>query len=192
MWSSWDSYLTFFKYGLGLTIPEHRKYAAWEWLACTSGFRFLHKKFVMVCDNPEKIDRSLHNETGPTHRWRDGFSIWHINRIQVDEQIVMRPETQTIEQIESEQNADVKAVRIERFGWLRYISETGAREIDATENAIEGTYEELYTMPDGSKRFVATCPTGKIPVMGVPQEIETCEQARRWLCPEKVNLTFRT
>lgn len=192
MWSAWDSYLTFFRYGLGLRLPEHDAYSHWEWLAVNFGFRFLHSKFAMVCDNPELISRELHNENGPTHRWRDGFSIWHINGVMVDEQIVMRPETQTMDQLEQENNADVKAIRIERYGWLRYVSETGAAVVDTASNDVEGTLEELYKMPDGSKRFVATCPTGKIPVMGVPQDIETCEQARKWLCPTSVNLLFRT
>ena len=56
----------------------------------------MHKRFVLVSDYPHKIDRSLHCEYGPTHRWQDGFEIWHLNRVRVDKQIVMRPDTQTI------------------------------------------------------------------------------------------------
>jgi len=51
----------------------------------------------------------------------DGWGFWNIHGVPVDEQIVMRPETQTIEQIQNEPNAEVKKIRIQRYGEKKYL-----------------------------------------------------------------------
>ncbi len=89
-------------------------------------------------------------------RYCDGFGVWAIGGIRLDEQIVMRPESQTLKQIDNEQSQDIKSIRIERFGWTRYIRESNAKCIDSVDrNPISGTPEALYRLKDGSKRFVA-------------------------------------
>ncbi len=42
------------------------------------------------------------------------------------EQLIIQPETITIEQIRDEQNAEIRRVMLERFGFDRYITESGA------------------------------------------------------------------
>ena len=92
----------------------------------------------------------------------------------------------SIKQIENETNSDVRSLRIERFGWHRYIEESEAFIQDSRYNSIEGTREALYNTKNG-RRLIATCPSGKgrIVSMGVPPEIDTCQQAQDWLAGEK-------
>jgi hypothetical protein len=82
---------------------------------------------AIVCDRPTTIewrgDGELHNVNGPAAIWSDGWSLWSIDGVAVDEQIVMRPETQTVEQINAETNLEVKGVRISQFGWLKYLEQ---------------------------------------------------------------------
>ena len=155
----------------------------------------IHWREIGTTDAPFSFPiLQLHNESGPSvsHVLKCA-TLWHIDGIQVDEQIVMHPDTQTVEQINSEHNEDVKTIRIERFGWLKYLDAVGATLIDERQNDVEGTLEQLYTMDDGSRRFVATCPTGKIPVLGVPGSIETCERAASWVNPfASANIIGRT
>lgn len=137
---------------------------------------------VIVSQNPIQIhwrDQVLHNEDGPSVLYADGFKLWTIDGISVDEQIVMRPETQTIAQINKEDNADVKAIRIQRFGWPRYIAESNSKLLDYRDNDIEGTKEALYSTDNGH-RMVVTCPTGRVFALGVPSDIKTCEAAAKW------------
>jgi hypothetical protein len=134
-------------------------------------------------------DRDIHNTAGPAVLWPDGFSLWVVNGVTVDEQIVMHGETQTLDQIRKEENEEVKRIRIERFagtddpfdGWNRYRRESGAKEIDDRYNEVEGTYETLYRFSDGSKLFMPTCRTGRMFALEVPFEIKTCEEAQNWL-----------
>jgi hypothetical protein len=123
-----------------------------------------------------------HNESGPSHAWADGFEIYTINGVQVDEQIVMRPETQTLEQIEAEKNEEIKRIRIERFGWTRYIAESDAECVDSRRNDVDNTMEALIQLKDGSKRLLCACrSTGRVYAIGVPKEILTCENAQRFM-----------
>jgi hypothetical protein len=138
-------------------------------------------------------EKRLHNDTGMAVKYRDGFGVWSINGIRVDEQIVMHPESQTIAQIHGEQNQDIRSIRIDRFGWPRYLKESGADCVDFRDNAIEGTKEALYATNEGDKRLVATCATGRVFAMGVPSEVRTCEAAQEWLAGgKKFRLVART
>ena len=110
------------------------------------------------------------------------INLWYIDGVQVDEQIVMHPETQTIEQIEGEENSEVKRVRIERFGWSKYLSEIRARVLDVRDNDIDATKESLMELRDKTRVIVCACPsTARVYVMRVPREIVTCEMAQNWL-----------
>ena len=125
-------------------------------------------------------------------KFADGWGLWQIDGIRLDEQIVMRPETQTIQQINNERNADVQTIRVERFGWERYLRESNAELLDSRTNDLEGTKEALDASPLG-KRLVATCVTAKLVQMGVPENINSCEEAQRWLQGDKpFNVITRT
>lgn len=144
-----------------------------------------HEMFVMVSDRPERIkldDRGrLHSEDGMSIRYRDGWGLWHVHGVAVDEQIVMRAQTQTVEQIKGERNEEVKRIRIERFGWDRYLTAIKAEVIDTRHNDIENTHEALVKCPDGMTILLPTCKTGRLFSLEVPPQIKTCEQAQEWL-----------
>jgi len=134
MWSSWECYLTAARDILGLRLPVHEKYAAWEQAAIHGGFRIMHPEFCMVSDFPERLlvdeENRPHCADGPSHRWRDGWSLYYWHGVRVTRQIIEQPETITVEQIEAEQNAEVRRVMLERYGWARYIRDCGARVVD--------------------------------------------------------------
>jgi hypothetical protein len=137
MWSAWGCYLTAFRDVLGLRLPEYEKFEAWERCAIEGGFRIMHPKFCMVSDRPEVLtvdaENRPHGESGPSHRWRDGWSLWHWHGVRIAEaqrHIVENPERITVAEIESETNAEIRRVMIERFGAARYVSESGATVLD--------------------------------------------------------------
>lgn len=137
MWAAWDCYLTAARDILGLRLPEHKKYAAWEQCAIHGGFRFIHEKFCMVCDFPEILtvddQNRPHNASGPSHRWRDGWSLYHWHGVRVEEDrafVITNPECITAEMIDVEDNSELKRVMLERFGYERYLKETGATVVD--------------------------------------------------------------
>ena len=146
MWAPWDCYLTAARDILGLRLDQHEKYAAWERCAIEGGFRVMHDEFCMVSDFPERLlvdpENRPHCDDGPSHRWRDGWSLWHIHGVRVTEQIVLRPDTLTLTQIRDERNAEVRRVMIERFGESRYIEASGMKPI-----AHDEVFGTLYESP---------------------------------------------
>ena len=188
-WASWCCYLSFVRDVVGWESKTHENYTHYENAAIHGGPRFLHKNFALLSDraNTRKINEQnqLHCEDGPALAWNCGTKKWLINGVKVDEQIVMRPETQTIETIDNEKNSDVRAIRIDRFGWPRYLKESKSKCISERRNDIEGTLEALYRTSSGEQRLVVTCPTGRIFALGVPSEATDCVTAQHWLSGSK-------
>jgi hypothetical protein len=156
-------------------------------LAKVCGWWAPYDENCILQDRHEEIhfnDRDqLHNEEGPAIAWRDGVKLWVINNVDVDEQIVMKPETQTLKQITGEKNVEVKRLRITRYGWPKYLAGVGAKKIHGRVNPVEYTKESLYK-GDGLECniLVCVCPsTTKVFALEVPPTIESCENAQRYL-----------
>ena len=137
MWGAYDCYLSAFRDVLGLVLPSHEAYKAWETCAIEGGFRVLHEEFCIVCDRPEliRVDAANrpHCEDGPSHQWRDGWSLyhWHGMRIPEDrEYVIHSPGLITLQGIEREVNAEVRRVMIEKYGYERYLRESKAVLVD--------------------------------------------------------------
>jgi hypothetical protein len=179
MWSGFLSYATAFRDTGWLDLPEHALLAHME-DAAEGGFRVMHEEFCLVCDNPEILLKDAQNqphcEDGPSHRWRDGWSLWHIHGVCVTEQIVLRPETLTLDQIDKEENAEVRRVMVDRYGTQKYLSESGAKLLHADvwhglpRGLIEDKHGQRYLYGSDNS-------TGRIYAMPVDSEAKTCKQA---------------
>ena len=195
LWAGWYAYTTFMRDVLGLSGGALDGFQWDELHARNAGWCWYGDRVAVISDRPDRLlfdeNGGLHCDDGMAARWRDGWGLWMIHGIRVDEQIVMRPEAQTIEQINQEENADIKSIRIERFGWARYLKESRSKLLDHRHNDIENTMEALYDAPDGSRRLVATCPTGRVFVMGCPSDVQTCAQAQNWLGGDELDAKSR-
>lgn len=203
MYGNQDAYwLSYYDYFLNVVgISECSVLEGLFGVAKHCGWWSAYEDFAVFQDRPTEIHRNeegnLHNESGPAVLYSDGFDVWCINGYRVTEQIVMRPETLTINQINSETNADVQSIMIDRFGWPRYLEETGAKVLDFRSNVVENTLESLFATDKYGLRLLVTCPTGRVFVKGIPSNanIKTCEDAQRWLgndTSKKYNVIART
>jgi len=124
----------------------------------------------------------LHCTDGPALAYPDGWSIWAVNGVRVPEHVITSPKSQTLKDITGEENEEVRRVRIERFGWIRFLKESGAKAIHKRRNDRDAQKEELYQLSDGTQRFVCVDPsTGRKYALGVPRDVKTCEQAQNWM-----------
>ena len=82
----------------------------------------------------------LHCETGPAVSYPDGWNIYYIHGVAVNEQIVMRPETLTLKQINDEANAEVRRIMVERYGYEKFLRESDAKLVDSCpdDHALKG------------------------------------------------------
>lgn len=186
-WSMWyagyDAVYGFSK-KIGIEIDEEKVDLFSRWVRCCP-FLIYDDDNAYVSRKPCKItfndNNQLHNESGMACEYMDGWGVYVINGVRVDEQIVMRPETQTLEQLRNEQNEEIKRIRIERYGWAKFFDAIKAKVIDHRENDIEGTKEYLLT-GDGLTALMCVCPsTGKEFFLETSPDIKTCAEAQRWL-----------
>lgn len=153
-------------------------------------FLYFNEDEIFISQYPTTLkldDRErLHCEDGPALAYEDGVAIYSINGVVVDKQIVMSPETQTIEQIQGETNEEVRIHRLERYGYEKYLEAIDAILLDENRNDIEGTLEFLFEgVKSESEKLVVlltNCPsTLKKFALEVPSTIKTCADAQLWL-----------
>jgi hypothetical protein len=92
MWAGFLSYAEAMRDVIGLTgLNCWEKYQAWEDAGREGGFRVMHDKFCIVSDFPERLEvdaqNRAHSVTGPSHRWRDGWEMYHLHGVKLDKEI---------------------------------------------------------------------------------------------------------
>lgn len=181
--SAWLSLIDFYYNELDLDFCS--KLTPLMKLAEVCGWWAPYSDVVIVQHRPKVYleDGILHNDSGAAIYYKDGYSVWAIRCVVVDSQIVMSPETQTIEQIQSEVNEEVKRVRIERYGWEKFLKGVNAVVIDSRLNDIDQTLESLMACEDMKILVCACSSTAKVFCLEVPPEITMCEEAQRWMGP---------
>lgn len=181
--SSYVAWYTFFQDVCGVKLNDAALARTLTVQSCHLWFPF--KEIAIVSDRPRQIHL---NDAGQSHceddmaiKWPDGWGVWAINGVIVDKQVVKAPESQTIQQIDDEENEEVRRVRIERFGWQRYLTETNAKVIDSRVNDLEQTKEYLMRR-DSMVVLLCHCPsTARVYAMEVPTDVKTCDAAQSWL-----------
>ena len=117
--------------------------------------------------------------------------MWTLGGVLVDEALALRPELQTVREIDDERNEEVRRLRIERFagaqqprtaGWSRYLAAVGAQHLDRRRNDVEGTRELLFRTVRGERLLICHCPsTARMYALEVPREVDSCRAAQHWL-----------
>lgn len=162
-WQMWGDSLTggaactsFFREVCGLSLPEDfdARALAWEEAAQCTWWCYAHRHFVLACEHPREVhleptpivdmrgrrSHRLHHLSGPALSWSDGWKVYAIHGRLVPGRVVEHPETLTVQDIEQEENAEVRREMIARYGWTRFITDCGAQVVDALplDHPIEG------------------------------------------------------
>jgi hypothetical protein len=193
MWAGYDCYLTAMRDIIGLDLPEHKNYAHWEQAAIHGGFRVMHEEFCMVSDFPEILtvddQNRPHNETGPSHRWRDGWSLYHWHGVKVPAHWIENRANLDPNEVIAAENVEQRAAGAEIIGWPKMLAVLKAKVIHDSGSDDMGQLIEM-TLPglETPGRFLkARCPRNGIIVEGVPYvsdidglPIDTALAAQAW------------
>ena len=174
MWAGYDCYLTACRDILGLELKEHAAYAHWEQAAIHGGFRVMHEEFCIVSDFPEiiRVDEQNrpHCENGPSHRWRDGWSLYHWHGVKVPAHWIEDRANLDPNEVIKVENTEQRAAGAAICGWPKMLSVLKSKTLDKHANPEIGELIELK-LPGLSEpgRFLkAVCPRNGIIVEGVP------------------------
>ena len=135
-WASWSAYITFMRDVLGWRGSTLASFTIDEDLIRSCGWVWWHEDVLAISDRPCELHRDergrLHNDKGPSIAYRDGWALWHWHGITVPDSVILRPEKITTAGIEKEQNAEVRRVMIERYGYGRYVAKSQITHQDQT------------------------------------------------------------
>ena len=180
----WVHFYRYFKEVCGIHYPEKSDEGLniFNELAQVSGWHYLFDKCAIICDRPDVImmeNRVIHCEDGPAIAFSDGNKIFAITGHVVTEQIVMAPESLTLDQIDKEENAETKRIMIDRYGVSKYMFETNAKIIDTDQLNLQGSsMRSLMEDKHGNRWLIGTDgSTGRVYHMSVPNNVSTCREA---------------
>ena len=174
-WAAYDCYLTAFRDVIGLELPEYNNYKYWEQAAIHGGFRVMHSDFCLVSDFPEfiKVDEQNrpHCETGPSHRWRDGWSLYHWHGTTVPGHWIENRKTVPVIEILKVTNTEQRIAGLQIVGWDRALPELKAKVIDDSGSDDIGQLIEIRVpgLGEGGLFLRAKCPRNGWIMEGVPR-----------------------
>jgi hypothetical protein len=122
-----------------------------------------------------------HCEVGPSVLYRDGWGVYAWHGFRVEERIIMRPETITVDEIIGEPNAELRRIKIERYGVGKFVEKSGAEVVDLDERtSIGGGPRGLFRLKTGEQYLVGTDgSTKRVYWMPVPDDAKTCREAHQ-------------
>jgi hypothetical protein len=186
MWASYDCYLSAMRDVIGLRLPVHDKYHWWEQAAIHGAFRVMHEEFCIVSDFPEvlRVDdqNRPHCESGPSHRWRDGWSLYHWHGVRIPAEWIENKAHLTPAVALSQENAELRRAACEIIGWDRILSELNAITIDADPDPAIGTLIRVDLPEAPREQFLQVrCGTGRSFSIPVPPDTKTALAAQAWI-----------
>jgi hypothetical protein len=187
MWAGYDCYLTACRDILGLELREHAGYTHWEQAAIHGGFRVMHEEFCMVSDFPEVIlndeENRPHCETRPSHRWRDGWSLYHWHGVRIPSEWIEDRASLTPAIALGQSNMELRRAACEILGWANILRELDAATIDSDDDPQIGDLVEVK-LPDLSakaKFLRVKCGTGREFAIVIPPHINKALDAQAWI-----------
>ncbi|MEG4287624.1 leucine-rich repeat domain-containing protein [Microcoleus sp. C2C3] len=177
----------FFISKLGITLDQK----AQEILRCKQqlfedcGWIFPFENICLVCDRPLHLRfdsaNELHAEGESAIAFADGYSLYFHHGVKLPEKYgKVHPDLWQAEWLLSESNAELRRVLIETIGYDRICQQLQAVELDSWQEYTllkidNADLEPIYLLK-------MTCPsTGFIHALRVPPDLESAQEAIRWV-----------
>jgi hypothetical protein len=195
IWGGWTAWRSFFRDVCGLEFDSDiwERHAAYEQTVLHGGYWWPGSEVCFCSERAHILSQNdanqMHSEKGPALAYQ-GWELWFLDGVKVTEQIVMRPETLTIKQIDEEENAEVRRVMIERYGYGKYATETKAEILDVDQRtpAHSAPISRMLTRDKHGRKWLSshdgsTGATRKgLFHMPVPDDVNTCREAHEAIC----------
>ena len=182
MWAGWCAYLSAGRDILKLELPEYEKFKFYEDAAIHGGFRVMHEEFCIVSDFPEVINKDEQNrphcETGASHKWRDGWELFHWHGVKVPKEWIV-DKSLTAKEALSQTNTELRRAACEILGWAKILKELNAKVIDKEDDELLGELIEVNLPDHGKQRFLRVrCGTGREFAMRTSNKFTTVLEAQ--------------
>ncbi|GHJ45211.1 hypothetical protein Cs7R123_25530 [Catellatospora sp. TT07R-123] len=109
-------------------------------VAASAGWWWAYEQVAILTERPTALHRDnlgrLHHGSGPALSYPDGFALYAWRGMPIPPDVAAELPRLTIERIRAEDNAEVRRVMLEFFGYDRYLRESKARELHRDETGI--------------------------------------------------------
>ena len=204
-WIGW--YRTAQQLGVAFSAHDLARLAEYEAAVMTTGWAWPFEGGVIVSERPAILAMEeaasgrwrLHGAGGPALAFRDGYEVYAWHGVRVDRSVIMDdPATWTLADILAEANAEVRRVKLERFGGERVRAHSRIRQQDDF-----GVLRELDVPGDGTP-YVFVDVENSTPeedgsfkryCLAVPPDTQTCHEGVAWtfgLTPQEYALAAQT
>ena len=103
-------------------------------VAQNAGWWWPYDEAVLICERMSELHLDeqgrLHNEEGPAVAFPDGEAVYAVNGVRVPADIIEDPSSITTERIMDEDNAEVRRIMCELYGWVNFFRDSGAELLD--------------------------------------------------------------
>jgi hypothetical protein len=139
--ANWLGFYDYFLRVCNLTDQTKLLHGLWQ-IAESAGWYLPHEHICWIAERHQRVCRNgrgqLHSHDGMAVEYPDGWGVWAWNGVRVNEQIILKADTLTTQQIAEESNAQVRQVMVERIGIERVCQMFKAKVLDE-----RGTYQLL-------------------------------------------------
>lgn len=113
----------------GLTgLADVARHSGWWWAS---------ERVAVLTERPRLLARDnvgrLHRGEGAAMEFPDGYGLWAWRGMPIPTDLAAELPTLTVDRIQREQNAEIRRVMLEHFGYERYLREAGARRLGSDE-----------------------------------------------------------
>ncbi|MFB7558569.1 DUF6745 domain-containing protein [Streptomyces brevispora] len=109
-------------------------------VARNAGWWWPYERTVVISERPEALHRDeagrLDRGDGPALSYRDGFALYAWRGMPVPADFLAELTALTPERIRAEENAELRRVMLEFYGYDRYLTESGAEPVHRDETGI--------------------------------------------------------
>ena len=150
--SYWIAFYLFVAQYVKTDIYSHENYdllQQWSKLSESIFWWYPFDGICIISDRPESygLDERgrLHSEDGMAMRFSDGYGFYAWHGVRVSADIILHPETITVERIENEANSEMRRVLREIYGEGRYLKDSGCEQVH------QDVFGTLYTKVDNGE-----------------------------------------
>ncbi|SDS48259.1 DUF6745 domain-containing protein [Actinoplanes derwentensis] len=101
-------------------------------VARQAGWWWAHERAAVLTERPTLLARDnvgrMHRGEGAAMEFPDGYGLWAWRGMPIPSDLAAELPALTVERIRREENAEVRRVMLEHFGYERYLREAGARK----------------------------------------------------------------
>jgi Domain of unknown function (DUF6745) len=157
-------------------------------VAGRSGWWWPYADVAVVSARPVEVHRDnvgrLHHGDGPALAYPDGWGLWAWRGMPIPPEVVPELATLTVDRIRAEDNAELRRVMLEHFGYDRYLRESGAKEVGRDECGILWRVALPGDEPLVMVEVVNSTPepdgTSRVYFLRVPPSVRTAREGVAW------------